>query len=193
MEAKLCPGCHFGCEIERFQCGRGEKLCARWRETGELPERRGPGKGPLRAKNHKGPVITANDRLMHMLHVVGIALHDLADESGANVPEHQVLDCLLRHDLAASARIIEGRTHLEGLDGVLGATLSQGLIEERTCGETTLYALTDAGLAQARAWGDERKAAEAEFLGVLSDDEKEQFLELVMKVLEPGFKRRGMR
>ena len=193
MPANTCPGCHFGCAIEEFQCARGEKLHARWVETGSLPERRGPGQGPMRAKDHKGPAFTVNDRLMHMLHIVGIALHDLADDSGSSDPDKRVLDCLIRHDLAASAKVVEGRTHLPNAQEALDAVVAQGFAAKRAHGETTLYKLTETGLETARAWEAERKAAEAEFLGVLSDDEKDQLLALVTKVLEPGFKRRAAR
>ena len=193
MPANICPGCHFGCEIEDFQCARGEKLHARWVETGSLPERRGPGQGPVREKDHKGPAFTVDDRLMHMLHIVGIALQDLADESGSSDPDKRALDCLIRHDLAASAMIVEGRTHLPNAEETLDAAVAQGLVAKRAHGETTLYELTETGLETARTWEAERKTAEAEFLGVLSDDEKDQLLALVMKVLEPGFKRRGIR
>ena len=194
MGANICPGCHFGCAIDEPQCARGEKLRARWEDTGELPERRGPSQIPMHAKGQGGASAAAatDERLMHLLHIVGIALHDLADESGSSAPERRVVDCLLRHEHAASAQVIEGRTHLPNLDETLGAICGQGLATQRQSGSATFYELTDAGLQQARAWESERRAAEAEFLGVLSEEEKGQLLALVMKVLEPGFRRRGM-
>lgn len=189
MESTVCPGCHFRCAIERYQCGRGEKLHAQWAETGELPERRGPGAGA----NKERLSIPQNDRIMHMLHIVGIALNDLAAENGDNEPEQRVLGCLMRHERAASAAIIEGRTHLADLDDLLTAAQSQGLVAQRTCGDVVLYELSDSGFERARSQESQRKAAEAEFLSVLSDEEKDQLLSAIMKVLEPGFKRRGMR
>lgn len=194
MEANVCPGCHFGCAIDAPQCARGEKLRARWEDAGELPERRGPGQGPMRAKGQGGAsaALVTDDRLMHLLHIVGIALHDLADESGSSAPERRVVDCLLRHEHAASVQIIAGRTHLPKLDETLGAICERGLAAQRQSGSTEFYELTDGGLQQARAWEAERRAAEAEFLGVLSEEEKDQLLALVIKVLEPGFRCRGM-
>lgn len=195
MDAKVCPGCHFGCAIDGFQCGRGEKLHARWVETGELPERRRPPHpgGQPGGRDGGRPAIPVDDRIMHMLHIIGIALSDLADESGASAPERRAIDCLMRHGGSASERIVEGRTHAEGLDALFGELVERGLVKRRGFEHATLYALTEQGLAQAKAWESERKATEAEFLGVLDDGEKEQLLALVMKLLEPGFKRRGMR
>lgn len=251
MEARTCPGCHFGCDIEDYQCARGEKLHARWVETGELPERRGPGHGPganpasgpkhspehggengdREHARHGGPdgsggpghgghagesggsgnassaggpggprhggpgrgVMPVGDRLMHMLHIIEIALNDLTEESGAGEPVRRAVDCLMRHEGAASKRIIEGRTHLAELDAALESAQAQGLVAQRTHGETALYELTDTGLEQARTWEAERKAAEAEFLSALAEDEQEQLLELIMKLLKPGFRRRMQR
>lgn len=200
----LCPGCHFRCRLDDFQCARGEKLYQRWLETGEVPARRKPGPPPAQegeghgdGRGHGGgpkgrPPMPINDRLMHMLHIVGIALDDLQTESGGNAADHKVLDCIMRHDRAASVFVIAGRTQLEEeeISQAAQSLESQGFVAMRTVhDDTVFFELTEAGLQQAKAWEADRKAAEAKFLDVLTDDEKSQFHDLVVKVLEPGFKR----
>lgn len=190
MDTPICPGCHFACAIEDCQCARGERLHAQWTQTGELPARRGPGHGKGHGKGPSMPAIPVNDRIMHLLHIVGIALSDLADESGASAPERRAADCLMRHEKAATSRIIESRLRMPDVGSTLEALREQGLVEPHANGDSILYALTDRGVEQATEWEAERKAAEAAFLDVLDDEEKERLLALVVKILEPGFKRR---
>ena len=52
QEAPKCPGCHFGCSLDRYQCARGKGLHAKWLAGEEIPERRAPWE---RAKRGEGP------------------------------------------------------------------------------------------------------------------------------------------
>ena len=188
-----CPGCHFACPIDDYQCARGEHLHAAWERGEELPVRQGPGRPPQGASKQKVQ-LSSNERLMHLLHIVGIALQDLERESGSDAPDRQIVDCLMRHERAASERIVLGRTQLDAdtFHTSSQALIDRGFVETKAaCGDDTFYALTEAGIEQAGTWRAERQAAEAEFLGVLTDDEKQQFHDLVFKILEPGFKRRA--
>ena len=191
QKAPTCPGCHFGCAIDAFQCRRGEVFWGKWKAGEELPTRRGPGS----VRPPEGDMkLSSDDRIMHLLHIVGIALDDLANESGASEPARRIVDCIMRQGKAASTFVIEGRTHLpvEEIEAQLGELAGQGLVTAReTCADTTLHELTDSGLERARTWEAERKAGEARFLSVLSEDEKQQLHDLIFKILEPGFKRRA--
>ena len=190
----LCPGCHFRCEITDYQCARGERLHQKWTAGEELPERRIPG-APAKDGVHKNiPRLISNDRLMHTLHIIEITLDELASEVGSDAPNRLVLDCLMRHEHAASSFVIQGRTqlHESELDALLGELENDGFIATRTPDNSVaFYELTEEGREKAGVWREERRAAEAELLSMLSDEEKAQLHELLFKVIKPGMKRRA--
>ena len=191
-QAPVCPGCHFACAIDDYECARGEAFHERWAAGEELPVRRGPGRPPAGGMPEGTMKPTSDERTMHLLHILEIALSDLERESGSDAPERRVVDCLMRHNRAASAFVIEGRTHLSGaeLSDALEHVKSHHLAEYQQANTgTTFYALTDSGIEQAKAWLEERRAAQARFLSVLDDAEEQQLHQLVAKLLEPGFAR----
>ena len=42
IEGVKCPGCHFECMLEKYQCGRGKEFYDLAAAGGEVPVRRGP-------------------------------------------------------------------------------------------------------------------------------------------------------
>ena len=191
-ETPVCPGCHFTCAIDDYQCARGEMFYERWKAGEEVPERRGPGRPPAGGMPKGILKPTSDERTMHLLHILEIALSDLERESGSDAPERRVVDCLMRHNQSASEFVITGRTNLAGaeLGDALEQVEAQHLVERRQVQTgATFYALTDQGIEQAKAWLEELRAAQTRFLSVLDDSEKQQLHQLVAKLLEPGFAR----
>ena len=194
--APKCPGCHFGCNLERYQCARGKGLYAKWTAGETIPERRAPwerpkpaGDGehpnqqqPAQAAAPQRPPIPPTMRVMHMMNIVAMAMADHRNDD----PRHQVLDTIARHDGCATLAIVKGRLKDAKIDATeaIAQLVEEGLLEQQEDERAgTMYALAKQGAAQAQEWRAEQLARDEEFLDALSDDEKSQLADLVAKML----------
>ena len=88
--APACTGCHFGCTLDAYRCGRGKAFYELWQAGGEVPERRGPGRlGGSPGGDHRPP---SDTRVMHALTIMTKVLH----ERHAEAPESKLLASIER-------------------------------------------------------------------------------------------------
>ena len=178
----VCPGCHFGCKLAKYQCGRGKEFYDIAAEGGEVPERRGPMMTPSERAATPDGKPPLNDRVMHALNITANRLRDRHAEAG----ERKVLITLVRTGSFMSVGLLGKRAMLsrEELDLVLYGLQQAGMVKleaEEHAGEVAR--ITQSGLDQAATWKAERDDKTAEFLSALSDDEKEALVALVRKML----------
>ena len=182
VERTVCPGCHFGCLLAKYQCGRGKEFYDLAAEGGEVPVRRGPMMTPSeRAANPDGKP-PLNDRVMHGFNILSNRLQDRHVEAG----ERKVVLSLVRAGGFMSLPILAKRMLLtpDELDNALEDAQQEGLAaveEDDRIGR--IARLTDAGKAQAAMWKAERDEQTAEFLSALSEEEKETLVAHVRKLL----------
>ena len=177
-----CPGCHFGCMLVKYQCGRGKEFYDLAASGGELPERRGPMMTPSEAAARPDGRPPLNDRVMHGLNIMSNRLRERHEQS----PNGAVLTALERSASFMSLPILQKRTHVPS--AVLDSMLEEACQEELVTLEEDEHAgriarLTDEGRQRAAEFKAQRDASTAEFLSALSDDEKKQLVTLVRKLL----------
>jgi len=178
----VCPGCHVGCKLVKYQCGRGKEFYDIAAQGGELPERRGPVLTPSERAALPDGKPPLNDRVMHALNIAANRLRDRHTEAA----ERKVLISLVRANSFMSAGLLGKRAMLsrEELDLVLYGLRQAELVKfenEENVGE--VVRITEAGREQAAIWKAERDEKTAEFLSRLSDDEKEALAALIRKML----------
>ena len=198
MGTKVCPGCHFGCAIDDYQCARGALFLAKWEAGEEIPVRRPPwarGEKPAgetpdgqSASAHTPPprlaALPVSARLMMLLTMAQNALAARDDEQR----DRRVAECLLRQESSATNRIIAERTRLNdaAIDEQIASLEERGIVTSSTLKDgRTFHTLTEDGRAQAEAWFEEHKAADAAFFAELTDEEAEQLEALLAKTLSP--------
>lgn len=192
-----CPGCHFGCNIEHWQCARGRGLHAQWLETGELPRRRrpgGPGGGPQggpRGGSHGGPQdgsrgghspFTPQQKVTRLLTILPKAMQ----RSCSDTPESRLLSSLQRREFYVSVHILSSDMGIPKTDILETAQSMQdaGLVEVVDENGRPFVKATEAGQQRARTYAEQREEAMQEFLSPLSADELEQLAELMEKILQ---------
>ena len=200
--APTCPGCHFGCLLDAYQCARGKMFHERWMAGEEIPERRAPWKAQGAEGNGQGPgprrgpggsggpggpggrrgAFAPEMRLMHMLNIIGIAMADHRETR----PERNVIDGLARQSGCATERIVQDRSRLgeEDFALALAKLRDDGLVtdvDDEIAGP--MLQISEAGEAQASAWREERELADKAFCDALSDEEKEELAGLLQKLL----------
>lgn len=182
MTAPSCPGCHFRCQLDRYQCGRGARFFAQWQETGEVPQRHGhPGPPP-------GKEPSPDQRLMFELNIVAHAMQMQREQQA----ETELLASLAAHEGSSTGHVLEKRARLQ--PGTFGAAIGQlehdGLVERCDLGQFhDAFCITDAGKARLSELEAARTAANEEFLSPLSAEERDQLAALLGKLLAPAHAR----
>lgn len=212
LQAPICPGCHFGCSLDAYRCGRGKGFSVKWRAGEPLPERRVPGVGgpghpgkrpggcggqggKVNGRPGKGGSSGSGEggsggvplpgmRVMHALNIMSNVLQDRHAESA----ERKVLGAVERQGGFFALSLLGKRT-LVGqpqLDEAVAALVTDGLaelVDEPTAGRS--LAITELGRARQRKWSAEHEAATAEFLAPLSEDEQAQLADLLFRLIQP--------
>lgn len=189
-KAPACPGCHIGCNLERYQCLRGKGLYAKWEAGETIPERRAPwkkpggGQKPEDTAHERKPkrTIPPTARAMHMLNIVAAAMADHRETD----PERLALDSISRHDGGATIAVVKERTKADTatLKPMIDNLEQNGLVESVADEHAgTLFVLTEAGRTQAAALREEKARTDELFVDALTDDEKTQLADLIAKML----------
>lgn len=175
--APPCPGCHFQCRLDRYQCGRGGRLYAAWQETGEVPKRR-----PMPPKGHKP---SDDMRIMFGINILSNVLQMQREKS----PDTEILAALMGHEGTSTGRVIEQRARLKSATFCKAITKleEEGSIERCDLGQyQDAFRITDVGRARLSELEATRDATNQELLAPLSTEERAEFAELIGKLLAPG-------
>ena len=179
----ICPACHFGCKLAKYQCGRGKEFFDLVADGEPLPERRGPMLTPSeRAALGSDGRPPLNDRVMHAFTIITNVIQKRHADAGAR----KVVLTLARTGSFMSLTLLPKRMTLsrEEADTFLEEAQQADLVAvENDNRDVRIARLTDAGSEQAALWQAERDAETAEFLSPLSDEEKETLEALVRKLL----------
>lgn len=182
-ENLVCPGCHFGCKLVKYQCGRGKEFFDLAASGGELPTRHGrPVATPSERAARLDGMPPLDDRVMFCLMVLANRLQQHHQETG----EQKMAFALSRAGSFMTLPILAKRTMLSPseFDDALEAAKRAGLVEVEVAEEGDGIArLTETGKEQVAAWKAERDARTAEFLVALDDGEKETLERLLRKTL----------
>ena len=193
-KAPECPGCHYRCLLDAYQCARGKGFYGKWLAGEGIPKRRAPRKGDssgpkgagkrwgIAGHGPGGIAPSADMKLMRMLGIVGIALSEHREEDA----ERLVLDSITRHNGCTTERIVAGRVRMDGeaLAPVLDKLREAELIvdvDDEVAGP--MLQATEEGIVQAEAWRKERASTDAAFVDALTEEEKEQLAGLLAKML----------
>ncbi|MGI6033607.1 MAG: hypothetical protein ACOX69_09345 [Coriobacteriales bacterium] len=174
--APICPGCHFACKVDRYQCGRGHRFYQTWLEGGEVPARRPP--------QSKSPAdeLPLEKRIEHMLAVVPRVLRIQAHESF----DDQVLLGIERHEGLAAVAIVSGELSANSAAVASAAANLQekGLVATAAPREgAEMLQVTEKGRDYLEELNRRHAQTSERFFGVLSKDEREKLLELLEKTL----------
>ena len=213
IEVPTCPGCHFGCQLDDYQCARGERLFGQWCNGEEIPERRMPGPGgaqpagnrrsqgmpPFLKRLMEGEPGKRGDSLANLVSMLSRRVHS-SMPGPAPVPSPfcppedkgiKVLEALMRHEGAASSFVVSGRTSMdeEEVESIADEELLAGTLEIDQYEDGTVFMrITDVGTAKLQEAKDAKSALNEEIFECLTDDEQEQLSELLRRVVEESFK-----
>lgn len=171
-----CPGCHFGCRLDRYQCGRGQGIYEKWVETGEVPER--PAVPP--------PILQleVTDKLAFGMNILANVVQDQRSRRA----EGEILCALMGHAGLASEQLIAARARLDSADfeKALKDLEAAGDIGRGACGHIRAAVwLTDSGRAKIPEAEAARRTDAETFLAPLSEDEREELDGLLFKLFDP--------
>ena len=189
----ICPGCHFRCPLDEYQCARGAKFNGMWQAGEEIPERRMPKPPKDGEKPAGGPPPQFRRIPIEARLLMGMSFFQrIMDERQQETAKQRVAECIQRQDGFAANGIIAERTRRT--DGQIQeqaeALQAEGFVAPRTEPDGRLfYELTEQGKEQVEVWAEERQQADAELFAALSDEEKEQLHELLSKALGPHMRR----
>lgn len=175
--APNCPGCHFGCPLDAYRCGRGKGFHQLWVDGKPIPKRGEPGEGGV------GQAPPLDSRVMHGLNIMANILKDRHTESA----ERKALMAIGRQGGFFAADMLGKRTLLdaERLDEATGYLEGAGFVErdeDEIAG--AVFRITSSGRDQLVAWNAEREEATAEFLAPLDDDEKAQLVSMLSRIIK---------
>ncbi len=183
IEAPSCPGCHFGCALDAYRCGRGKGFHQLWVDGKPIPERGKPGEGGV------GHAPSVDMRVMHGLNIMANILQDRHTESA----ERKTLMAIGRQGGFFAVDMLGKRTLL-GSEDLAEATrflIARGFIEhDEDDMAGTVLRITSSGREQLSAWNAERDASTAEFLSPLSDDEKMQLSSMLSRIIQAELKKK---
>lgn len=170
--AATCPACHFGCALEKWQCGRGKGIYEQWQASGELPQRKGPGGMPAH---------TVQQRIVRGCNIAPKALA----RSAAEKPADSVLLSLMRREGIMREAFLARETGMtrDALAAELATLAADGLIETLEDERGAYASVTQTGRQRASELEAARDASHAAFLAALSDDEQQQLADLLDKLL----------
>lgn len=176
-KAPSCPGCHFGCALDAYRCGRGKGFHQLWVDGKPIPERGKPGEGGA------GRAPSVDTRVMHGLNIMANILKDRHTESA----ERKTLMAVGRQGGFFAVDMLGKRTLLdpEDLAEATRFLIAGGFIEhdeDEIAG--TVLRITSSGREQLAQWNTEREAATEEFLAPLDDSEKEQLASMLFRIIQ---------
>ena len=181
--AMKCPGCHFGCSLNKYQCGRGKEFFDLVQDGGELPERRPPVFTPSEQaakKGHTPPPI--NEKLVRGINIVSHMMRD----RDMPTPEQAIIVGLINLKSFMSKSLLPKRLQLPQLEFEKGlqSAIEHGFVEIADVEHSgTVVRFTASGKVQAEKWKNERDKRIEEFFSALSDDEKVQLDSLLGTLL----------
>ena len=185
-EAPVCPGCHFGCLVSGYRCGRGKAFHDLWVDGKPVPERRKPPimrSGGAEKAPQGGPMPSSDMRIMHGLNIMANILQDRHTESA----ERKVLMAAGRQggffacDMLAKRTLVDDERVLEAVSFLVERGFAERVLEE-VAGE--VLRITPTGKEQLAEWDAERDAATADFLSPLDGDEKAQLADMLFRIIQ---------
>ena len=183
IEVPKCPGCHLGCALDAYRCGRGKGFHQLWVSGKPVPERGKPGEGGVaRAQS-------VDMRVMHGLNIMAKILRDRHAESA----ERKALMAIGRQGGFFSIDTLGKRTLLdqERLADVTRYLIGKGFVEygeDEIAG--AILRVTPAGREQLVVWNSEREASTAELLSPLDDVEKRQLASMLSRIIQAERKKK---
>lgn len=197
VEAPICPGCHFGCLLDAYKCGRGKGFAELWKDGKPVPERGVP---PfMRSEKDEatasktgtqgGAAMPVGTRVMHGLNIMANILGERHTESA----DRKVLMAVVRQGGFFAIDMVGRRTLVDEpkLSQAIEELLEVGFIvrdEDEAAGE--ILRATPEGKEQFVAWNAERDAATAEFLSPLSEEEQVQLSQMLQRIIQHEVKKK---
>ena len=181
--APTCPGCHFGCSLDAYRCGRGKGFHGKWQAGEAVPERGKPPmlRGGTDGRGGKGaPPVDV--RVMHALNIMANKLQNRHTEAA----ERKVLGSVARQGGFFAVNLLGKRALVESpqLEDAIDFLVTEGLLvleDEPVAGP--VLRITEEGRARQREWNAEHDAATAEFLAPLTEDEQDQLAQLLFRLI----------
>lgn len=179
----VCPGCHFHCRLDHYQCGLG---AYRWEqaqkaegETG-APATRPAAAKPAAAKHHANA--SADVRIEHLLTVLP---HKLRVAAGERVEDKLLCAVMRRRGLAAPsimAKLLY--TSPAGLQPSIDALENAGYLKiVDVDGRPGFMQLTAEGMAEGKRRAARHVAAYRDLLSCLSAEEQAELVVLLGKLM----------
>ena len=191
-----CPACHVGCRLDRWQCGRGRDMAAKWEAGEEIPARGagGPG-GPAGGPGGPGGGPGAGGRMPVQQRIVrGVNILPKALSRCVGEPERDTaLTALMRRNGVMATGLIahELGCGAERAESIADELVADGLAT-RIAGSGGDTSGNGGNFLEVSAEGEERaqralalrKERHAAFLGCLSESEQEELADMLDRILE---------
>lgn len=182
----VCPGCHFHCRLDHYQCGLG---AYRWEQAQKESEDTQvaadtsvakPAAKPAAAKHHANA--SADVRIEHLLTVLP---HKLRVAAGERVEDKLLCAVMRRRGLAAPsimAKLLY--TNPAGLQPSIKALENAGYLTIVDVeGRPGFMQLTDEGMAEGKRCAARHAATYRDLLSCLSAEEQDELVILLGKLM----------
>lgn len=198
--AVLCPGCHFGCKLECWQCARGREFLGKWQAGETLPQRGPGGPGGPAAAGHPGPhggsghpdgrgsgrprhpeQMDELQKLEFLFRVLPKAMQ----HANGQTPADTVLEGIARHEGYMSAALARQGSELGKLefDAVIEELEATGTVRLGAEDGQKFIEITEQGAAAHAQRMRKLRQANKEFFSALPEDELSQLAGLLDKLL----------
>lgn len=175
----LCPGCHVGCKLDRWQCGKGKAFLETWQQGGEIPRRNRRRRGG--GKPDSAPELSASEQAVRLLNIVPKALQRYAGETSSD----KLLATLERHGRLMSRAMLakELGTDAAGIEQAVAKLEEQGAVYATQEHATDFVGVSDAGKELALEQKRAHEERHGQFLETLDEDELGELTRLLEKLL----------
>lgn len=169
-----CPGCLRVCPLDNWSCGRGKMFWERDQAGEEIPNRFGPDK-PVGNK-------TRSEKIAHFLMVGHRVLRRRYDET----PDEMILYSLCRRRGMAEPWVttLDLGMNEGGYQQLLDGILEHGLATMEEVNGNQMAVVTEEGRKIGEHRLEERPKINIEYLSVLSDEEQDELLRLLVKLFK---------
>lgn len=167
-----CPGCLRVCQLDNYSCGRGKMFWERDQAGEEIPNRFGPDK-PVGNK-------TRSEKIAHFL-MVG---YRVLRKRYAETPDEQLLYSICRRRGMAEPWVttLDLGMNDGGYKWLLDQALEDGVVTIEEVNGKQMVVATEEGRKIGEHRLEERPKIHIEFLSVLSDEEQDELLRLLVKL-----------
>ena len=177
-----CPGCHFGCALVAYRCGRGQGFNRMWHEGKEIPERRARFAPQLNDSESEAAMPPNPSRVMRVVGILGRKAQVCSNDA----PDRKVLMAIVRQGGFFAMEKLAERAMIAEADcpGAVASLVDAGFaVKDREEVAGAVLRATPEGREKQLEWVAQREERIAKFFSPLSEEELTTLDSLARKLI----------